>query len=349
MSSDWHLTRCVLRAGEGFVTANIRKAAVILMSLPHEEAAQLMAKLGSPQVEAVSIEVAKIGRFTSEEQENAILAFAEANPNALGGSAGGLDVAKALLEEALGGEARSALENVQQSVESLPFGFLKRVDPQNLLTFISGEHPQTIALILSHLPSAYGAQIIAGLPSDRQIAVISRIANMNQTSPEIIEQVEQGLESRMAAVVSQSFQNAGGIQSVAEILNVCDRTTERSLLENLAQEDPELVEDIRRLMFVFEDIAKISDKDVQSVLKNVETSQWALSLKGSSDDLKQKVLGNMSQRAAQMLVEEMEYLGPVRASEVEAVQQQIVDVVRRLEDAGEISAHGGTDDETFIQ
>ena len=318
------------------------------MSLPHEEAAQIMSKLAPRQVELVSIEIAKIGRFTSDEQETAILAFAEANPNALGGSAGGLEVAKSLLEKALGGEAQSAVENVQQSVEALPFGFLKRVDPQNLLTFINGEHPQTIALILSHLNSAYGAQIIAGLEPERQIAVISRIANMNQTSPEIIAQVEEGLESRMAAVVSQSFQNAGGIQSVAEILNVCDRTTERSLLENLAQEDPELVEDIRRLMFVFEDIAKIPDKDVQSVLKNVETSQWALSLKGSSDDLKQKILGNMSQRAAQMLTEEMEYLGPVRASEVEAIQQQVVDVVRRLEDSGEIAARGGGEDEAFI-
>ena len=319
------------------------------MSLPREEAAQIMSKLAAKQVELVSVEIAKIGRFTSEEQETAIMSFAEANPNALGGSAGGLEVATSLLERALGGDAQAAVENVQQSVESLPFGFLKRVDPQNLLTFINGEHPQTIALILSHLSSAYGAQIIAGLTPERQIAVISRIANMNQTSPEIISQVEEGLESRMAAVVSQSFQNADGAQSVAEMLNVCDRTTERTLLENLSQEDPELVEDIRRLMFVFEDISKISDKDVQSVLKNVETSQWALSLKGSSDELKQKILGNMSQRAAQMLTEKMEYLGAVRSSEVEAIQQQVVDVVRRLEDAGEIAAHGGGEDEAFIQ
>jgi len=328
---------------------NVRKAAVILMSLPNEEAAQILAKLEATQVEAVSIEIAKIGRFTSDEQETAILAFAEANPNALGGSSGGLDVAKSLLEKALGKDAGTTLENVQQSVESVPFGFLKQVDPQNLLTFVNDEHPQTIALILCHLPSSYGAQVIAGLKSERQLQVIRRIANMGQTSPEILEQVEQGLETRMAALVSQAYEHTGGVPTVAEILNVSDRGTERTLMENLAQEDPDLVEEIRRLMFVFEDITKLTDRDIQSVLKNVETSQWAMALKGASDDLKERILGNMSQRASAILSDEMEYLGPVRLSEVEAIQQQIVDVVRRLEDTGEISAHAGNEEEQFIQ
>jgi flagellar motor switch protein FliG len=254
-----------------------------------------------------------------------------------------------LVELALGKGASSTLENVRQSIEALPFGFLKRVDPQNLLTFIIDEHPQTIALILSHLPPSYGAEIIAGLPTERQLAVIRRVANMGQTNPEVIKEVERGLESRMASVMSQSFENAGGVESVAEILNVTERATERALLENLAQEDPDLVEEIRRLMFVFEDISKLADKDVQSVLKNVETNQWAMALKGASEDLKKKVLGNMSQRAAQLLSEEMEYLGPVRLSEVEGVQQQIVDIVRRLEDSGEITTHGGDDNEAYIQ
>ncbi len=328
--------------------SNLRKAAIVLMSLPDEEAAQIISKLTPQQVESVSIEIAKIGRFTSDEQEEAIFGFAEANPNALGGSAGGLDVARNLLEKALGIEAGDTLQNVQQSIESLPFGFLKHVDPQNLLTFVNDEHPQTIALILSHLPPAYGAQVIAGLTTERQMAVIARIAQMGQTSPEIIEQVEKGLESRMAAVVSQSFENAGGVESVAEILNVSDRATERALLEELSQEDPDLVEEIRRLMFVFEDISKLGDKEIQAVLKNVETSQWAMGLKGVSEELKEKILGNMSQRAADMLREEIDYLGPVRLSEVEAVQQQIVDVVRTLEDSGEVSLGGGGGDEQFI-
>lgn len=326
------------------MTTNLRKAAVVLVSLPPDEAAQVMAKLEPKQVEAVSIEIAKLGRFGSVDQEEAILAFADANPHALGGSMGGLDTAKVLLEKALGPAAPPAVATVKQSIESLPFGFLKPVDPQNLLTFINDEHPQTIALILSHLPPAYGAQVIAGLSTERQISVISRIANMRQTSPEILEEVEEGLARRMSTVVSQSFEKAGGVSSVAEILNVCDRTTERTLLENLAQDDPQLVEEIRRLMFVFEDITKLRDKDIQSILKNVETSQWAMALKGASAELKQKILGNMSQRASQMLTEEMEFLGAVRLSEVEALQQQIVDVVRRLEDAGEITVSTGADE-----
>jgi flagellar motor switch protein FliG len=216
------------------------------------------------------------------------------------------------------------------------------------MTFIIDEHPQTIALILSHLPPSYGAEIIAGLPSDRQLAVIRRIAIMGQTNPEIIQEVERGLESRMSSVMSQQFEKAGGVSTVAEILNVTDRATERSLLENLAQEDPDLVEEIRRLMFVFEDINKFSGKDVQTVLKNVETSQWAMALKGASEELKQKVMNNMSQRAGDMLREEMEYLGPVRLSTVEQVQQQIVDIVRRLEDAGEISLSSNDEAEELI-
>ena len=169
--------------------------------------------------------------------------------------------------------------------------------------------------------------------------MIRRMATMGQTSPEIIKEVERGLEHRMSSVMSQQFENAGGVSSVAEILNVIDRTTERSLLENLAQEDPDLVEEIRRLMFVFEDIAKLGNREIQTLLKNVESSQWAMALKGASAELKDKVLSNMSKRASDLLREEMEYLGPVRLSNVEQMQQQIVDVVRRLEDAGEITTH----------
>ena len=328
---------------------DIRRAAILLMSLPQEEAAQLLGKLGPRQVEAVSIEIAKLGAVHPEEQEQAILDFAHASPNALTGGQGGLDVAKNLVEQALGKAAGATLDNVRQSIEALPFGFLQKVDSQNLLTFIIDEHPQTIAVILSHVPPSQAADIISGLPGDCQLSVVRRIATMAQTSPEIIHEVERGLENRMASVMSQRFEKAGGVESVAEILNVIDRSTERSLLENLAQEDPDLVEEIRRLMFVFEDIAKFADRDVQSVLKSVESSQWAMALKGASDELKEKILGNMSKRARNLLLEEMDYLGPVRASNVEQVQQQIVDIIRRLEDMGEITLHGDEEEERFIQ
>jgi flagellar motor switch protein FliG len=334
---------------EDMAGADIRKAAVLLMSLPQEQAAQLLGKLTPKQVEAVSIEIARLGNVHPEEQEQAILDFAHASPNALTGGQGGLDVARSLVEQALGKAAGATLDNVRQSIEALPFGFLQKVDSQNLLTFIIDEHPQTIAVILSHVPPSQAADIISGLPAERQLSVVRRIATMGQTSPEMIQEVERGLENRMASVMSQRFEKAGRVEDVAEILNVTDRSTERSILENLAQEDPELVEEIRRLMFVFEDIAKFSDRDIQTVLKNVESSQWAMALKGASEDLREKILGNMSKRARTLLLEEMEYLGPVRASSVEQVQQQIVDIIRRLEDLGEITLHGDEEEERFIQ
>ncbi len=330
------------------MTSGLRKAAVLLMSLPQEEAALVLSKLKPRQIEAVSIEIARLETVSGAEQESVIYEFADANPNAVLGGGGGLDVAKSLVQRALGKDARDTLDTVQQSIEALPFGFLKKVDPQNVITYINDEHPQTIALILSHLSPTYGAQIIAGLSPERQMAVIQRIAHMGQTNPEVIRQVEEGLASRMANLTSQQFENAGGVASVAEILNVTDRTTERNLLESLAQEDPALVDEIRRLMFVFEDINKLRDKDVQTVLKNVESAQWAMALKGSSEELQQKILGNMSQRAAQMLREEMEMRGAVRVSEVEAVQQQIVDIIRRLEDIGEITTHADDEDEQMV-
>jgi flagellar motor switch protein FliG len=327
----------------------VRKAAILLMSLPMDQAAQLLSKLDPKQVELVSIEIAKLGFVHGEEQEQIIQEFARANPNAMAGGKGGLEVAKSLVEQALGKAASATLETVRHSIEALPFGFLQKVDSQNLLTFITDEHPQTIALILSHLPPSQAADIISGLPPDRQLSVIRRVAMMGQTSPEIISEVETGLEHRMASVMSQQFEKAGGVPCVAEILNVIDRATERNLLENLAQDDPELVEEIRRLMFVFEDIAKFSDRDIQTVLKNVESSQWATALKGASEELKEKILKNMSKRAQDLLLEEMDYLGPVRASSVEQVQQQIVDTIRRLEDMGEVAGHGEQEEEVFIQ
>jgi flagellar motor switch protein FliG len=227
---------------------------------PEEDAAKILSKLKPKQIEAVSIEIAQLGSVRSDEQQEAILEFADINPKSLGGI-GGLEVAQNLVQRAMGREATSTLDNLRQSIEALPFGFLKKVDPQNVLTFLVDEHPQTIALILSHLPAANSALILAGLPAGAQLAVIRRVAHMGTTSPEMIKQVEEALEKRMQSVMTQSLERAGGVESVAEILNVADRATERALLENLNQEDPELVEEIRRLMFVFEDIVLV-DVDV---------------------------------------------------------------------------------------
>ncbi|MGL6225070.1 MAG: flagellar motor switch protein FliG [Thermoguttaceae bacterium] len=329
---------------------NLRKAAVFLISLPKDQAGALLSRLEPKQVEAVMTEIAKIGLITPEEQENVIREFAKANPTKLTGGAGGFGVAQQLAEAALGQDGAAVIENVRNSLEAIPFGFLQKVDSENLLTFIIDEHPQTIALIVSHLRPSQGSDIINGLPPERQLAVIRRIATMQQTSPEIIKEVEKGLENRMSSLMSQKLENAGGVGCVAEILNVIDRQTGRDIMDNLGQDDPELVEEIRRLMFVFEDILKLADQDIQAVLKNVESSQWAIALKGASEELKEKIFRNMSRRAGKMLQEEMDYLGPMRSSDVERIQQEIVDVVRRLEDAGEVTiSSSGKGEERFIQ
>lgn len=329
--------------------SDMRKAAILVASLPEDEAVNLLSRLEAKQVEQVSIEIARLKNVSADEQDLVINQFAESNPSSSGFEAGGLERAKQLVQAALGKNATTALDNIRQSIEAVPFAFLRNVDSQNILTYVVDEHPQTIALILSHLPAPTSAQILAGLPPDRQLLVIQRIAAMGQTSPDIIQEVEKGLERRMSSVMSQSFDNAGGIDAVAEILNVSDRATERTLLENLSHEDPDLVEEIRRLMFVFEDIGRFSDKDMQIVLKNVESSQWAMALKGASSELKEKVFRNMSTRAGDMLREELGFLGAVKLSAVEAKQQEIVDVVRRLEDSGELDLSANDAEEELVQ
>lgn len=328
--------------------SNLHNAAVLLMSLPETQAGELMGRMSAREVEQVSIEIARMERVPADEQEEVIKLFAETNP-AAGGGAGGMDYARRLVKQALGSDAGDTLDNVRQSIEALPFGFLRNVDSQNILTYVSDEHPQTIALILAHLPPAFGAEILAGLPADRQLAVVRRMATMNQTNPEIIHEVEAGLERRMSSVMSQSFQMAGGVESVAAMLNVSDRTTERALMDGLADDDPELAEEIRRLMFVFDDIQKFGSKEVQTILKVVEANQWALALKGASPELKDKVLSNMSQRAAAMLKEEMDFLGAVKVSAVEEQQQKIVDAIRALEDAGELELNKTGEEEQLVR
>jgi flagellar motor switch protein FliG len=327
--------------------SDAHNAAILLMSLPEEDASSLLGQLDPKQVELVSIEIARMRDISSEEQEKVILEFAQTTPSS-GGGGGGMAVAKSLLQKALGAGAGAALDTVRQSIESVPFAFLRNVDRQNILTYIADEHPQTIALVMSHLPPSFGAEILTGLADEKRLTVVRRIAAMGQTSPEIIRQVEQALEGRMSNVMSQSFEHAGGVEAVAEMLNVADRGTERALLDRLGEENPELVEAIRRLMFVFEDISKFTDKDIQTVLKNVETNQWALALKGASEELTQRILGNMSERAAGMLKEEIGYLGSVKRSAVENKQQEIVDIVRRLEDEGAIEINSSGEVEEMV-
>jgi len=320
----------------------LRKAAVVLLSLDKPLAAEVMGQLRKEEVEALTMEIARLDDVTKEEQDGAIEEFYNLGVARVHIERGGMDYASDLLEQSLGKDkAGSILEAVKQSLSSVPFGFLQKAGAENLLTFVVEEHPQTIALILSHLPPGLSAQVLSKLPSNKQLEVVRRIATMEQTSPEVVHDVEKSLEGRMRSTFIQQLEKAGGVSAVAQMLNVTDRMTNKAILESLEQENPELVDQIRRLMFVFDDLLKLDDKSIQALLKEVENAQWALALKGASAELKAKIMGNLSQRAAAMLEEEMQYLGPVRVTDVETAQQQIVDTVRRLEDAGEIVVSTG--------
>ncbi len=319
----------------------VRKAAVLLLTLEQDQAAEILKRLSPEAIEEVSREIASVSDIPAPLRTEV---FGEFYNSALANaylSEGGLEYAKTLLRKSLSPEAaEKAIKQVTQQVATTPFSFLQKAESENLLTFIQDEHPQTIALILAHLPPQKASEILVGLPSAKQIEVVKRVANMEQTNPEVIKEVEKGLEHRLSDIVSQTFEKAGGVDTVAEMLNLADRSTEKGIMEGLEAEDPDLVEQIRRLMFVFEDILLVNDKGIQSVLKEIDNEVLSLALKTASEELKGKILKNMSERAAQMIAENMQYMGPVRVSDVEQAQQKIVDVVRRLEDAGEIIIAG---------
>ena len=323
----------------------LKKAAVLLLSIDQFAAAALMKRLSSKSVEDVTRELASLNNVTKKDREGIVREFYDMALAQSWINEGGLDYAKSLLMQSLDPkEADRILQQISQQVRKTPFSFLQKAEAQNLLTFIQDEHPQTIALIVSHMGYHKAAEILAGLPGAKQIEVVKRVANMEQTNPEVIAEVERGLEARLSNLLSQSFEKIGGVETVAEMLNLTDRTTEKSVMEGLEAEDPDLVEQIRRLMFVFEDILLVDDRGIQSVLKEIDNDELAIALKTASEDLKEKIFKNMSERAAQLIEEDMQYMGPVRVSDVEASQQRIVDVVRRLVDAGEIMIAGRGED-----
>jgi len=324
-----------------------QRAAILLLALEPDSAAAVLKHLHEDVVEVITREIASLDLVDQKQRGKVVEEFYHIALARKYAETGGLGYAKVLLEKALPrDDAARILQQIEHQVYQQPFAFLQKADGENLLTFIQDEHPQTIALIVAHLPPAKASEILVGLPQAKQLEVVSRVANMDQTNPEMIKEVERGLEMRLQGLVSQTFEKAGGVEAVAEMLNLADRSTEKGILEALEAEDPDLVEQIRRLMFVFEDIMLINDKGVQAVLKEIDNDELSLALRTANAELKEKIFKNMSERAAQLIQEDMEYMGPVRLSDVEAAQQRIVDVVRRLEDAGEIiiSGRGGEKD-----
>jgi len=333
--------RSVVQSAVAEEMNGLRKAAILLLAIDKESAAELLKRLDREQVEDVTREIAALSDIETRTRDRVVEEFYNLALARAYVEEGGLSYAKNLLEKSLPkDEAERVIEQIEHQVSKQPFSFLQKAETENLLTFIQDEHPQTIALILAHLPPHKASEILVGLPAAKQIEVVIRIANMEQTNPEVIKEVERGLENRLSGIVSQKFQRVGGVDSVAEMLNLADRATEKAIMEALESEDPDLVEQIRRLMFVFEDILQVDDRGIQKVLKEVDNNELALSLKTASEELRDKIFRNMSERAVQLIKEEMEFMGPVRVSEVEAAQQKIVDIVRRLEDAGEIIIMG---------
>jgi flagellar motor switch protein FliG len=325
----------------------ITKAAILLLSLEHEAAGAVLKELPTDMVEEVTRQLASLGEVPRDLAEQVVEEFHSLRLASQYAKEGGLDYARMLLKDSLDAKlADKVISQIQTQVQKTPFSFLQKAESENLLTFIQDEHPQTIALIISHLNHHKASEILVGLPEQKQIEVVRRVANMEQTNPDVIQQVERGLESRLSNMLLHSMEKVGGVETVAEVLNLCDRTTEKAILEGIEAEDPDLVEQIRRLMFVFEDILMVNDKGIQAVLKEIDNDELCMALKTASDELKDKIFSNMSARASELIREDMEYMGPVRLSDVEAAQQRIVDVVRRLEEAGEIiiAGRGGEKD-----
>jgi flagellar motor switch protein FliG len=322
-----------------------RKAAILLVALGPEIAAEIYRNLSDAEIEQITVEIAALGNLNSDTINIVLEEFYHTAMAQQYLGTGGIQKARDILEKALG--PRKALEiiaRLQGVLQVTPFDFVKRVEPEHLLNFISGEHPQTIALILSHLAPEQAAPIISALPPEQQAEVAMRIATMDQTAPEITREVERVLERKIATVLSQEFTTVGGVEALAELLNRVDRTTERSIMETLEAENAELADAIKKRMFVFEDVVLLDDRSIQQVLKEVDQRELAIVLKGSSDEVKVKIFGNMSQRAAEIVKEDMEFMGPVRVRQVEEAQQRFVAVIRRLEEAGDITITRSEDD-----
>jgi len=327
----------------------VQRAAILLISLGPERSAGIFKHLKEEEIEEMTLEIANIRSVTPQVKEAVINEFYELCLAQQYIAEGGIGYAKDLLEKALGSEkAMDVIGKLTASLQVKPFEFVRKTDATQLINFIQDEHPQTIALILSYLAPSQAAMVMSGLPPERQADVAKRIAVMDRTTPDIIKEVEKVLESKLASLVNQDYTIIGGVDAVVEILNTVDRGTERHIMETLESEAPELAEEIRKKMFVFEDILLLDDRAIQRVLRDVENNDLALALKSSNEQVQNTIFNNLSKRLAAMIKEDMEYMGPVRMKDVEEAQQKIVNVIRKLEDAGEIVISRGGGDEIVV-
>ncbi|WP_027338688.1 flagellar motor switch protein FliG [Halonatronum saccharophilum] len=325
------------------------KAAILLVSLGPDASAEVFKHLSDEEIEDLTLEIANLDKVSTEVKDEVLNEFHQMCVAYDYISHGGMDYAKEVLEKALGAsKANNIIDRLTASLQVRPFDQLRKTDPSQILNFIQNEHPQTIALILAYLDSEQSALILSALPYDKQTEVAKRIATMERTTPDIIKEVERVLEQKLSSLMTNEYTVAGGIDSIVDILNLADRATEKKILEDLDEGDPELAETIRQKMFVFEDITLLADRDIQILLRQVDTDDLSLALKTVSDEVADKIFNNQSKRAAEMLKEDIEFLGPVRISDVEEAQQKIVNEIRKLEDAGEIIVNRGGEDEVVV-
>lgn len=323
-----------------------QKAAILLISMGPEVSAQIYKHLSEEEIEKLSLEISSVKKVDSEMKDQIVDQFHQIAVAQDYISQGGIGYAKTVLEKAFGKtEADAIINRLTSTLQVRPFDFARKADAQQILNFIQNEHPQTIALVLSYLDPEQAGQILSALPQELQPDIAKRIATMDSTSPDIISQIEQVLEKNLSSSFTEDYTKTGGLQTVVEVLNGVDRSTERTILDGLEIRDPELADEIKKRMFVFEDIVILDNRAIQRVIREVENDDLRLALKVASDEVKNIIFKNMSQRMAETFKEEMEFMGPVRLRDVEEAQTRIVSVIRRLEDIGEIViARGGGDD-----
>ncbi len=330
--------------------SGVQKAAILLISLGPEKSATIFKHLKEDEIEQLTLEIANTRSVSPKIKEDVINEFYEVCLAQQYIAEGGINYAKDLLEKALGSEkAMMVISKLTSSLQVRPFEFIRKTEASQLLNFIQDEHPQTIALILSYLPAGQAAQIVAALPLEKQADVAKRIAMMDRTSPDVIKEVERVLERKLASLVNQDYTVVGGVNAIVDILNTVDRGTEKHIMESLELEEPELADEIRRKMFVFEDILSLDDRTIQRVLRDVDNADLGIALKSANEEVRNVIFNNLSKRLATMIQEDMDFMGPVRMKDVEEAQQKIVNVIRKLEDAGEIViARGDGGDELIV-
>jgi flagellar motor switch protein FliG len=323
----------------------IEKVAVFLITLGPEVSARILRRFSESEIERITMEIANTTSVSSEKVEGVLeefLLLSEAQQYMVDG---GINYAKDILERTLGNQkASTIIKKLKETSQIKPFNFVRDVDPKQLANIIRQEHPQTIALILSYLQAELAATVLSDLSSEMQPDIARRMAVMDRTSPEVVKEVENVLESRLSNIMFQDYTSSGGIPSLVNILTRVDRGTEKHILEELEKEDEKLTDEIRKRMFIFEDIVTLDDNAIQRVMREIDTKDLALALKGVDTEVSERIFRNISKRAAEMLQEDIEYMGPVRLRDVEEAQQRIVAVIRQLDETGEITiARGGED------